>query len=189
MVIDICGTNGSGKSTIVRTILTQLGSRKLYGVCGIKQPEAYGCIFEGEPLFILGSYERVTGGVDNIQPYELILDLTRKYVAKGHVLLEGVVASGAYGRLKALLSQLKTPVVLLFMDTSLEVCIANTKKRRGARGEDKEFNPTNLTKKYNQMPRQRELSAEKFLVKDISMDNGVKTVLNLLRENPLGGRS
>src|ERR1700739_669664 len=104
-LISIRGTNGSGKSTVVRNILDKFQKWPIYGYCGFKSPEAYGLVIPGikPSTFILGSYERVTGGVDNIQPYDLILEVLKKYIPEGHVIFEGLIVTSVYGRVMTML--------------------------------------------------------------------------------------
>lgn len=153
MIISLRGTNGSGKSTVVRALLEEFPSVPIYGVLGPRRPEAYCVTVSGvaSKVFVLGPYETPTGGCDNIQPYDLILYLIKKYAAKGHVLFEGVLVSSSYGRVGTLLEQWGADAVMAFMGTSLERCIANVQARRNMRGDQRPFNPANLERKYQQI--------------------------------------
>src|ERR1700693_2328598 len=151
MIVNISGTNGSSKSTIVRAILQKGAPAKpLYGVLGPKQPQAYALSVNlvQARLFVLGPYKTPTGGADQIQPFSLIPELIKKYAALGHVLFEGLLCSGAFGQVQQTLELWGKSSVVAIMDTPLEVCIRNTQSRRTVRGTKRLFNPKNLTDKY-----------------------------------------
>src|SRR5262245_20851875 len=70
-VISIRGTNGSGKSTVVRQVFAQCARRvPIYGLLGLRQPEAYQCVVPHvpDPVFVLGPYLTECGGCDAVQP-------------------------------------------------------------------------------------------------------------------------
>lgn len=159
-------------------------NRRLYGVLGHRLPEAYAVtIPRCAPTFILGPYLTPTGGADYIQPYELIPGLIKKYAARGNVIFEGVLISGSYGQVGALLETYGKQAVMVFLDTSLEDCIRNVKARRSARADGREFNPKNLTSKYksNERVRKHVIEDDKITVVDASMANVTEKVLALLR--------
>lgn len=185
MLLSIRGTNGAGKSTIIRALLDRYKVRPLYGVLGPARPEAYELKVVGvtKPVYVLGSYHVESGGCDQVQPYDLILDLIEKYAAKGHVLFEGVIVSSSYGRVGTLMEKWGQDAVMGFLTTSLEECIARVKKRRSGRGDEREFNPANLTGKFNSIAKSKaKIEAEgKVRVVDIDKDEGVLNVLELLQ--------
>jgi hypothetical protein len=65
MIVNIRGTNGSGKTTIVKDFL-KYPSRAIFGLLGAKYPEAYQLTFgKGKkPLYVIGPYHSQTGGID-----------------------------------------------------------------------------------------------------------------------------
>lgn len=186
MLISVRGTNGSGKSTLVRRLLDGAPCQPLYGLLGPKRPEAYCLTVQdvGKPVYVIGSYHVASGGCDQIQPYDLILELLEKYAAKGHVVFEGVIVSSSYGRVGRLMERWGQQAVMAFLTTSLEQCISNVKKRRGARADDREFNPKNLTSKYNQILGSRAKMREAGLVRVVELepDTAYQQVLDLLKE-------
>lgn len=188
MILNIRSTNGGGKSTIVRGVLNKFEHRPIYGVLGPMKPEAY-CLTIPKlklPLYLLGPYITEAGGCDCIQPYDLIPQLIDKYAAKGHVLFEGVLVSKVKGQLGVCLDKYGKDVVLIFLDTTLEQCIASVQGRRTGRGDDRTFNPHNLTEAFKAVVRVRKtlLAEDKLRIIDIPRDKGVETVLKLLRESP-----
>lgn len=105
MIINIRGTNGSGKSTVVRQIMDRADRcLPIHGVLGLRRPEAYKLEFKDRtPVYVLGPYDVPTGGCDAVHPFSLILDLVHKYAPQGHVLFEGSLVSDHYGKMGALL--------------------------------------------------------------------------------------
>lgn len=169
----------------MRTLLTQGKAQPCYGLLGPRKPEAYALNLPGvkKPVYVLGPYLVATGGCDLVQPYDLILDLIEKYAAKGHVLLEGVLVSSSYGRVGQLMERWGQEAVMAFMTTTLEQCITNVQKRRDARDDKREFDPTNLTSKFHSIVKSREkMEAEKKVrVVELTMKDGPKQVLALLK--------
>lgn len=186
MIVNVRGTNGSGKSTIIRGVMDRAARRTpIYGVLGPRKPEAYSLVFEdlADPVFVLGSYHVNSGGCDQIQPYDLILDLLRKYAPRGHVLFEGVLVSSSYGRVGRLMEEFgPEKAIMAFLDTTLADCIANVQKRRDGQGDTRPFNPHNLTTKFNQIKggKDKIRDAGKVRVVDLTAATAVDTLLQLL---------
>ena len=156
MIIDIRGTNGSGKSHIVHEILRR------HPVTGGFVVEANGDtadVLHVEPLnlFILGDYDKVCGGCDGIPTQDLIEACVREFADKGTVLLEGLLVGHTFERWNRLAMDLQPiPYKFLFLDTPEQVCIDRVKARRLARGNDKPYDPKNLTKDWHQCRRVKE---------------------------------
>lgn len=135
MIINIRGTNGSGKSTIVRGFLERFPTRPLFGIKGPRYPEAYQVDVGGSrPLFVLGPYHSLTGGVDALSGlgFGEVLKLIEKYAARGHVLFESVVLSTAVGQIGEWLIAHKGESFVVQLDTPLDVCLASIKARTGS---------------------------------------------------------
>lgn len=189
MIISIRGTNGSGKSTIVRKLVAGYLQKKIYGILGARLPEAYFLVVPkvAKPVYVLGPYENTAvSGCDQVQPYDLILDLIEKYARRkeGHVVFEGVILSSSYGRVGRLMEEWGQEAVMAFLDTPLETCLKNVQARRDTKKNAKPFNPKNTTSKFEQIygSRQNIIDAGTLRVVDISMDTGYDTVLKLLKE-------
>jgi hypothetical protein len=134
VIINIRGTNGSGKTTIVKKFL-KFPHSELYGVLGVKRPEAYKVdLGKGakRPLFVIGSYQSATGGMDAL-PLSATeqVGLLIKYQKLGHVLFEGVVISTYYGAVGDWLAAHRQEALVIFLNTSLEVCLDSIKTRTG----------------------------------------------------------
>jgi hypothetical protein len=155
VIINVRGTHGSGKSTIVHSLLHKYGAQTM-GRPG-KRPEGYKVVIPGlrRALYVVGPYETACGGCDAIQPYELIWPRVEAYARKGHVLFEGALVSSSVGNIGRAMAARKKHCVVGFLDTPLAVCISRIEKRRAARGDDRPLNPKNTTVKHQAVERSR----------------------------------
>lgn len=185
MLISLRGTNGSGKSTVIRSLF-KMSKTKVpkYSVLGPRLPEAYQLDLPKvkEPVFVLGPYMTGAGGCDCIQPYELIGQLIQKYARRGHVVFEGVLMSSTYGQIGELMEQWKKDSVFVFLDTTLEQCLSRVESRRGDKARDARL-VKNVSGKYESSLRVKErlLTEDIMTVKDASSANGHELVLKLLQ--------
>lgn len=169
MIISLRGTNGSGKTTVVRELMARSRTKRpIYGILGPRYPESYQLDVEAHaPLFVLGPYTTPSAcGMDGITNYDVGLDLVRKYAAKGHVLFEGLIVGKLWGRMGALLEEL-SPVhgaVLLYLSTTLEECIDRVVERRRRAGDVRPFNEKNLRAVYGQVRSNLEAVRKKQVV-------------------------
>lgn len=178
MIVNIRGTHGSGKSTIVRTLLDQYDSPPL----GLgKRPEGYAVNVPSldRPLYVVGSYETACGGCDGIQPYALIWPRVVQYAALGHVLFEGALVSSSYGNIGRDSEAYGTEFVFAFLDTPLEVCLARIAARRKARGDDRPVNPKNTQVKYDNIRKSLPKIRDEFRRRVVILDHR-KAVSQLL---------
>lgn len=140
-IINIRGTHGSGKSTVVKRVLERYGSTRLGND---KKPEGYRVDLPwGKQLYVVGSYETACGGCDAIQPYSLIWPRVVEYAQLGHVLFEGALVSSSYGNIGRASEEYGDQFVFAFMTTPLEVCLQRIAARRLARGDTRPLNPKN----------------------------------------------
>lgn len=162
MIISIRGTHGSGKSTVMRDLIALGGGTPLMGALK-KKPEAYQLSLPGvhAPVFIIGPYETACGGCDAIQPYDLILDLLRKYSSQGHVLFEGALVSSSFGRIGQLMAQCGEQAVFAFLSTPTEECLRRVAQRRLARGDSRPLNPANTLGKARSIESSKKTIATK----------------------------
>lgn len=183
MIINLRGTNGSGKSTAVRQLL-DYPHRACYGVLGPRMPEAYSITVPRRKgvVHLLGPYLTPTGGMDVVQPYNCIPGLISKYVAKGDVVLEGLFISKNKGIVVEHLEQWGKDVVVIFLDTPLQVCIDSVQARRTARGDERKLNPKNLNDAFMGCVRTRKklLDDDKLRVLDVSRENAFPLIMDLL---------
>jgi cytidylate kinase len=164
VIVNIRGTSGSGKTTVVRGLMSAASVEKVFAddtddaLFGqSKHPDAYALTMPdvSPTVFVIGSYENTCGGCDAIPKQDEICERVRRYASRGHVVMEGLLMSHLFGRYAALDRELQpTPYIWAFLDTPLDLCIERVKARRDARGvAKKEFNPHNTTAKWHDMRR------------------------------------
>jgi energy-coupling factor transporter ATP-binding protein EcfA2 len=162
IVLTIRGTNGSGKSTLMRRIFELLGGREPRFIPGRSNPYLY----EYERGCVLGSYESMAGGCDTIRTVAEVYELVKLLALSGrNVIFEGLLHSCDVIHTE----KLPFKVNMLYLSTSKEECIEIVKRRRIEGGNQKEFDPSNLSTKYDSViasiPRVKKLSnAEVFVL-------------------------
>ena len=147
MIINIRGTHGSGKSTLVRQLIERYEGKHLVGKSP-KKPNGYLLVTFAGPVYVVGSYETACGGCDGIQPYDTIWPRVLEYHQWGHVIFEGALISSSYGNIGRASEALGDQMVFAFLDTPLQVCLDRIKARRAARGNTKPLDPKNTANKF-----------------------------------------
>jgi len=153
MIINLRGTSGSGKSTIVHQLLKKYPFEPIPAVM---KSTLFGSEPVGKPLGyqygkvrVVGGYTTVCGGCDGIATQDEVEQRVRSWYGEGcHVLFEGLLISHIYSRWCGVAKDCQ-PFLFLFLDTSLEVCLERVLKRRAERGNDKPLNKKNTVQKWN----------------------------------------
>jgi len=142
VVVKIGGTNGSGKTSVARALIEQYEHNP---IMGSKKIEAYKVSTElPMPVYLLGSYVNVCGGMDGISDKHDRLALVRKYAVPGNIVVyEGLITGKTYGAMGAMSEepQQRGCWLYTFMDTPYEVCVGRILDRRRARGNYAPFDP------------------------------------------------
>lgn len=161
MIINLRGTNGSGKTFLARQLIGERAAPidlLWYDAPTKKEPErkksleGWGCA----EFIAIGSYKQGCGGMDTIPSFDLqqqavrvahewkrpgaIASLTRGMKPE-HVVCEGVLASTVAGSWLNFFSGFnKDEVLIAYLDTPLEVCLDRIAKRQiAAKGETREI--------------------------------------------------
>lgn len=141
LVIQIRGTNGSGKSFCCHNLLD-----KLEGVKLIKDGKVQGYRLKhpnsGPDIYVVGSYENECGGWDTIHTMDEGCERVRRYAAKGSVVFEGMLPSLSVQRFVDL-SAIVGGLIWAILDTPLNKCIKYIEARRRNKGIIKPLNPKN----------------------------------------------
>jgi cytidylate kinase len=179
LIINIRGTNGSGKTTVVKSFLKNYPTREIYGALGPKRPVAYEVTIKAKrPLYVIGPYVSSTGGLDAL-PYkiqETIDTLLTKYEKLGNLLFEGVVVSTTFGALGGWMAQRQDKVIVAYLDTPLEVCMNSLAARESVKRGTK-----NVLTKFKVIPRTQALmNAAGIRTETISRENAVERILGWL---------
>jgi uridine kinase len=144
LIIDIRGTNGSGKSHIVHELMKEFPHQCIVDESIDSPGHIEGYEFPSLRLFVAGPYATQCGGCDGIHTQAEICDIVKRRSQQWDVLLEGLLVSHTFTRWFEM-SRKIPDWKFFFLDTPLQVCIDRCIARRLAAGNTKEFNPTHLT--------------------------------------------
>lgn len=160
LLVNIRGTNGSGKSTIP---ISMKNDPDIYQVIRPYQgkPRKILTVFPNYGWIALGAYDRQVGGLDgfpNKAFTEKVLQYALKKFPEYNILLEGILASTTYSTYAELFRNVQKewgiqPVIYYLMPP-VEVCIDRIKQRNGG----KSFKEELVRSKYDGMVR----GVEKF---------------------------
>jgi len=151
--LQICGTSGSGKTTVVRALMEDCGAEPIRMNDKGTKPIIYaGDHPDGYRMYFLGSYETVCGGCDTINGVavvaQLLQDLHDEEV-EDICIFEGLMHSHMVGTIGAKQKELGVENHhRAFLDTPLQVCLDRVVQRRRERGQSKPFNPSNTQKDW-----------------------------------------
>lgn len=158
MIIQLRGTSGSGKTTIVKAIMTDYtGIKSRVMVSDRKQPIGY--ILQrgvdqpaGRPLAVIGHYETACGGCDTIKTADEVYSrMAHAHELGFDVLFEGLLLSGEINRTMDWVKDHQGFYHTAFIDTELEECLASINLRRAARGKLEPVARTNTESKFKAM--------------------------------------
>jgi hypothetical protein len=189
IIVNIRGTNGSGKSSAVRAFMKHLGKPTAFL---FDDKEAGYRYKRTPPIFVLGKYKTACGGLDASFSYKgaaddvlLCLDLLAE---KGDVVCEGLAAmnSYGYGRLTYFADAQKAKgnnVVFALLDTPAELCVRRVRERRKAAGNIAPFDPDNLLHKYVSVVRtQEQLQRAGYDARILPHEEPLQTLLRWFEE-------
>lgn len=147
-VINVRGTHGSGKSTLVHKILHR--QQRIHPVhkIGRKRPFCYEVPSTsiGFPVAVLGHYDTPCGGCDSIPKVDEVYEAVQDYHRDGfNVLFEGILAQ--HSNPKALtLHNLGIPLTVIVLNTPVDTAADRVRARRVERGDLRAFDPKNVYK-------------------------------------------
>lgn len=148
MIINIRGTHGSGKSTIVRRVMAAYCDCKPQHIHGRRRPVGYVCSNGDRAVWVIGHYETECGGCDTLKSVEIAYEYIRTAAASGyHVIFEGLLVGHDVRRCVELRTEYGHDVMVLLLTTPIEECIAVARARRAARGDTRHLNDDNFEKR------------------------------------------
>lgn len=194
MIVQVRGNHGSGKSTAVRGLMNRFPlhqvvyARELsnWERLAVKEDEVVGLILNGpgEGTFLVGAYDRPTGGCDGVKKQDHINQRARFFHDLGyHVVFEGILASITFQRYADLAEQVGRDKMLFgFLDTAKEQSFANIAERRKSskitRGP---FNEGLFDSKITMLRRNRErLIADGYRVLDLRFGEATEQIADAL---------
>lgn len=153
MILDIRGTNGSGKSYIPHRLIQEFDHAEWHN----EWNQHTGYYLKDLNLYILGRYKTICGGCDGIKsPTEICYYLKQLFAMRGRVLYEGITVSHTFRRYSALAEKHGGDYRFIFLDTPRDVCEERVRARRLAKGNMKLFDPTHLNSDFYQVRRTAE---------------------------------
>jgi hypothetical protein len=157
MVINLRGTGGSGKSTVIRRIMEHYPSKNPQFIAGRKQPIGYQLhgLANTSMLYIPGHYETACGGCDTITAPDHVYDLVYRAVDRGeNVAYEGIIIGDDVTRAVDLARHVgKENFSVIALNTPMDVCLASIQARRDARGDTRPLNKTNTISRNERLKR------------------------------------
>ncbi len=190
MIINIRGTSGSGKSTIVRSIMSLYRSKNAVKIKGRKQPIGYLCPSDVQldlpNLAIIGHYETPCGGCDTISKVEDTFHRVRSGADAGfNILFEGLLLSANVKWFQALKDDGYELHVIALDQVPIDECIESINARRLAKKGPDKFTPVN-EKNTRTKHRGVELAMQKLAkggvpVYSCNRETGLQKVKELLK--------
>lgn len=157
MILQVRGTSGSGKTTVMRQLMERLGVWEAYYIPGKKRPLFYQSAFANKEKWprcvVLGHYESPCGGCDTIGSARQVYELAQSFSQGETILMEGLLLSED-SKWTPMFRD-KHEVKVFFLTTSLERCLAQIKGRRQEVGNEKELNVTNTSRRVAVIERAR----------------------------------
>jgi uridine kinase len=172
MIIQIRGTSGSGKTTVMRKVMEGFSWTPQYAD-NRRKPLYYTC---GE-MAVLGHYDATCGGCDNVGSARQVFDVL-KAIEQPIILCEGLLLSEDV-KWATQMEDLR----VIFLTTSLDECLRRVRARREAAGNEKPFNEYNTTNRVGVIERARErLIAAGILCRRASVEQSPRIILNWRNE-------
>jgi hypothetical protein len=163
-IVSIFGANASGKSSLVRNLMTSFGRPTPFRIndreAGYRLTRP-----DGKLVFVLGKYTTACGGLDASFSYKGAADdvvfCVNKLAAKGHVVCEGIIAMSSWG-IDRLVKQAQDQkakgnhVIYALLSPPWEVVVDRLTKRQAASGRIRKtpFDPEKTVRaKHNGVPK------------------------------------
>ena len=176
MIIQIRGTSGSGKSTVMRKVMEHFTLEPVYREKR-KQPLYYKD--DGYHLTVLGHYESPCGGCDTIGSAHAVFELVQQLVLFKHTVCEGLLLSE-----DVKWSSQMRDLRVVYLTTPVEQCLANIRKRRAEAGNTKELNEHNTRNRVGVIERSRvKLSEAGILCRRMSSDQAVSSIVKWIKHD------
>ncbi len=152
MIVQIRGTSGSGKSTVMKEVMGLMGDWGPEHIKGRKQPYYYKSMSDWPLTFVLGHYETACGGCDSIGSSATVAKMIETLSAKKptHIICEGLLLSEDV----KWTSQM-ADVCCVFLTTPTDRCVAQVSSRRIEAGNTKPLNEANTRKRVAVIERGR----------------------------------
>lgn len=181
MIINIRGTGGAGKSTLVREVMLRYPKRTPEYISERKQPIGYRCEqFGKSSLWVVGHYESPCGGGDTMPTPAAVFDSVRAAAQRGDdTIFEGIISQD--DTLRSIQLSREYAVLVLALDVPIDVCLASIQGRRDARGDVRPLNPTNTVNRARRLVgTMRKLVTAGVDARWVSRDEALLTIIAAL---------
>lgn len=184
MFISIRGTSGSGKTTVMRAVMSALGSWQSIHAPERRKPLYYSLKDSAVPVLVMGHYESICGGCDNIGSAKACYELARGLLdvdPRRIVLGEGLLLS------EDVIWTLKLqPAKCAYLHTNEQECLRRVGQRQQEAGRepiDPERVIRKLTTRVGTIERARvRLEAAGICCRRMSSTQAPQIVLGWIRE-------
>lgn len=126
MIIQIRGTSGSGKSTVMRKVMDHIGDWEPKYIPGRKRPLWY----KSGPIAVLGHYEIDCGGCDTIGSAPKVYEVLQSVLSSG---ISTVLSEGLLWGEDVKWSLKLQDVRAVFLTTSIDECLRRVELRQAGR--------------------------------------------------------
>lgn len=177
MIVQVRGTSGSGKTTVIRRVLEQFPIEEKFYVKGRRQPLYYRL---SNGVALLGHYESTCGGCDNVGSakavYDLVIQVSKDY---DDVLCEGLLLSEDC----KWTSQMDNPYPI-FLTTPIDTCVDQLKSRRLEAGNTKPLKEDNTRNRVARIESARRRLLENDVpCRRLSFNQAVDRILIWMNQN------
>ena len=184
MIVQVRGTSGAGKSTVIREVKAKMDYFEPRYIKGRKMPLFYLRELDGQrPCIILSHYESPCAGCDVLGSARHIFDLLQILdLGKYNILCEGLMLSEDTKWAMQISQVLGQHQTNYYLTTDIEECIERIKKRRAEKGNDKPLNEDNTRRRYEVINRTQTKLQDVPMLKSyrVSQRQAVKRIVKLL---------
>ncbi len=182
MIVNLRGTNGSGKSTVIFQLLdgktVEVVPLASYQSKAGRERFVEGYLCQELDLVVVGKYATACGGCDGIPTQDLICESVRKASTLAqNVLFEGVIVSTLFSRYSDLAKELGG-FTFAYMDTPLETCLARIQARNGGKPIKEDLVASKVRAILSTKEKARSAGHQ---VLDVPHKDATKSILNLIR--------
>lgn len=199
IAINIRGTGGSGKSTLVKRVtelyphhanIIEKGRKRAMATCHWFAEEDEGKLppdsFRPPGLFVPGHYETACGGCDTVKTVDKVYEMVRAATLgdENNAMYEGIMVMDDVTRAVQFDQDLKKKgrrLVVISLTTSIEECLEGIRARKEARGDPKPLNEKNtrerMKRQVNSLHRLKQAGVE---LRKLSRDDAFIQIRELL---------
>jgi hypothetical protein len=173
VIVNLRGTNGSGKSTAVTCYMEVKRVEE-----ELKRSGKIWAYRLRNGIFVLGRYTTACGGCDTIKTFADVKAGVTELASLGPVIFEGVLWSTCFKPSVELAQSLpQHHFIFAMLDTPIDECLRRVLARRKQAGNQKPFDPTKQQKKHATIARvQGRLGAAGFDTRNLPNANSFTTI-------------